>query len=64
MNLRKHAPLGPCDDCGCIRRCRPVDGIGWVCLECVAAGEGDGELDAIVSSNQAVATDGGEDDGV
>ncbi|GAB3321371.1 hypothetical protein [Haloplanus salinarum] len=60
MNLRKHAPLGPCDDCGRIRRCRPVDGVGWACLECVPAGDGDGDLDAI-ASNGAVATDGGED---
>jgi len=63
MNLRKLARLGPCDDCDRIRRCRPVDGVGWACLECVPAGDGDGELDAIASnpSNGAVATDGGEE---
>jgi hypothetical protein len=60
MNLRKLANLGPCDDCGRIRRCRPVDGVGWACLECVPAGEGDGELDALVVSNGALTTVGGE----
>ncbi|WP_256404858.1 hypothetical protein [Haloplanus ruber] len=61
MNLREHATLGPCDDCDRIRRCRPVDGVGWACLECVPLGAGNGEVDAIAtSSNQSVATDGGE----
>lgn len=57
LNLRKHATLGPCDDCGRIRRCRPADG-EWVCLECVPIGRGDGEVDAIATGS--VATDGGE----
>ena len=62
VNLRKHAPLGPCDECGRIRRCRPVDGVGYACLGCVPAGDGDGSLDEIVASSSptAVATDGGE----
>ena len=63
MNLRKLAPLGPCDGCGCIRRCRPVDPDRYECLECTPAGNGAGELDELYNSDQThtkrIVSDGG-----
>ena len=63
MNLRKLAPLGPCDGCGCIRRCRSVESDRWKCTDCVPPGDGAGELDELYNSDQThtkrIATDGG-----
>jgi hypothetical protein len=63
MNLRKLAPLGPCDRCGRIRRCRPVEADRYECLECTPAGHGAGELDELYNSDQThtkrIVSDGG-----
>ena len=56
MNLRKLAPLGRCPRCELIKRCRPVGDSG-ACTDCVAPGNGDGELDRF--ARQTVAADGG-----